>query len=105
MLVAKVDGTTMLAKELVDGTLFDVLIINDKFLVQTLSREVVNTFITRENEGDLLGEMTIGTQSAVVSRELKQEEQILIDMAYGYMEIAKTKAVKGLENEYFTKNF
>ena len=105
MKVVKVDGTVMLAENVADGVVTDGMVINEKFVTMTLTKEVIYKYVARRNVQDLLGAMTIGTHSAVTSRDLKDEEVLQVKMAEGHMDIAKVRAVRNLENEYFEGNF
>lgn len=105
MKVVKVDGTVMLAANVDGGVVTDGMVINEKFVTMTLTKEVIYKYVARRNVQDLLGAMTIGTHSAVTSRDLKDEEILTVKMAEGHMDIAKVRAVRSLENEYFEGNF
>ena len=105
MKVVKVDGTVMLAANVADGVVTDGMVINDKFVTVTLTKEVIYKYVARRNVNDLLGAMSIGTHSAVTSRDLKDEEDLTLKMAESHMVISKTRAVRDLENEYFDSNF
>lgn len=104
MKVVKVDGNVFLGN-FAEGVLSEAMEVNGSRGSLTADvRGQLGKYVMARNVGKLM-EMQVGTHSAVASRDLTAEENIVLATAEQNLEVAKTQAVRNLENEYFEANF
>lgn len=102
MKVIKVDGNVFLAN-FADNKLTDAMSVGNGAITNDY-RSRMGEYVMARNVSKLMN-MDIGTHSAVASRDLTAEEEIVLKTAEANMGVAKTQAVRQLENDYFKGNF